>query len=98
MQVIFDPIFNYLYPFTSCCNLPCKRRQRVCEKAEEKLADELELTSLLQKISNMNGMMKFLMTERHKKLMTYHTDKVINMDDTEDEADQKQGLEYDKSE
>ena len=87
MQVIFDPIFNYFSPFILCLKFPCKKRQKTCNRAEEKLNDELELTSLLHKISNMHGMLQYLMTERHKNLMTYHSDKVINVDTTDEEED-----------
>lgn len=55
----------------------CQKRQRSYEKAQQKITDELEISNLLKKMRDLNGMISFMKTKRLRHLNNYHKDRVI---------------------
>ena len=55
-----------------CCgwdDLDCKKRQKTLEKCEEKLNNELEITTMLHKINSTHALLRNLMHKRHRDYM-----------------------------
>ena len=73
LNVLFDPVINIiLAPLDTCLRrrclkdyTPCQKRQRSYDKASEKLNDELEVSTILQKIRDIHGMTHYLKMHDH---------------------------------
>ena len=82
MQLILDPLLGAFFFPLKCClkNFGCYRRPKILAKCEDTYANELEITNLLQKIRDTHAMVANLQTRKHRILLKYSKDRVINID------------------
>ena len=89
-QVIFDPIKRSLtHFFTRFCgffrNSGFSKRSKLLEKCNDKFAKELDVLTLLGKVRDSYGMLKFFKGKEHNELLKFNTDRTIVMSDSESE-------------
>jgi len=92
-QVIFDPIISSLTScFTKCCSFSKTsgfiKRSKLLDKCNDKFAKELDVLTLLGKIRDSYGMLKFFKGKEHNELLKFNKDRTVVMSDSESEEPQ----------
>ena len=82
MQLIFDPLIGKLCLPLKCClkKQGFYKRPKILDKCEDTYVNELEIRSLLSKIRDTHAMVSNLQTRKHRELLKYTKDRVINID------------------
>lgn len=65
-----------------------RERQRILEKAEGKITDELEISTLLKKVRESYNLIKNMQMEEHEFLNHYMKEKVIDVDEETESPDE----------
>ena len=73
-NLFLDPIICMFIPFSVCKNFSCRRRQQLIALAEDKFSEDLDILSILKRLSQSQNTIEILNDDDQRKLLNFSND------------------------